>query len=194
MVDRGQGELKLASPSQLARAHFSLLLQGWYNSRLIRGLLDNNLSSIQPTEDAFKAYNEEIHTRLKTSVFNSDACTSWWGVGRGDKGLVTVPGPDTSYQYLKALSHINWNDWLAVEKVGSAATTTSKDGKKAAGALRMVDVRSRVLKRRARKTVVWTSIPVLLVVLARLSPEGIRITNAVVQAARDVLSRVLAVF
>jgi hypothetical protein len=62
--------------------------QTLYIAKVIGRLLDKDITSIHPTEQATSRFNEEIQTLLKKSVLYTEGVTSWDKVD-GD-GKITV--------------------------------------------------------------------------------------------------------
>lgn len=50
-----------------------------YNARLVKGMVENGLSSIQPKQTAFEEHNKEVRAKLQPSTMNSLLCSnvSW---------------------------------------------------------------------------------------------------------------------
>ncbi|ORY91546.1 hypothetical protein BCR35DRAFT_340447 [Leucosporidium creatinivorum] len=67
---------------------FTIGVKTLFIARLVKGLVDNNLSSIQPKQEPFERSNAEIRAKLAASTTNSLLCSNWFRVG--GKGLHTV--------------------------------------------------------------------------------------------------------
>ncbi|SCZ99348.1 BZ3500_MvSof-1268-A1-R1_Chr7-2g09495 [Microbotryum saponariae] len=117
-------------------------------SRLVSTLVENDLTSLQPTITAFRAHNLEMRSKLATSTMNSQLCSNWWRVG--GKGLITVPNWQTGFGLAASVRKIKWDDWVAVERI---SPVEAADAKQAIGEVRPVDVKKRFWFKTARKSV-----------------------------------------
>lgn len=70
-----------------------------YIARIVRGIYDNGLSSIQPKQEPFEELNREIREKLAPSTMNSLLCSNWWRVG--GQGLITVPNWVTGCEFAR---------------------------------------------------------------------------------------------
>lgn len=66
-------------------------------ARVVRGLLDYGLSSVQPKADVYEAYNVEIQAKLENCSAGTDQTTNWWRVGENKK--ITVINPRSGSEY-----------------------------------------------------------------------------------------------
>ncbi|ORY66919.1 hypothetical protein BCR35DRAFT_308352 [Leucosporidium creatinivorum] len=163
---------------------YTIGIQTSFIARLVKGIVDNNLSSIQPKQEPFERLNKETRAKLAPSTMNSLLCSNWWRVG--GQGLITVPNWVTGFGLERTRRHIQWQDWNAVGRVPSNSGLKSS-------ALVPVDVAKRVRRRRLRKTARGLSLPLLIAVLLRVTPTGQRLTDKLLEKAREVVSRVFGV-
>lgn len=67
---------------------FTIGVKTLFIARLVKAMVDNNLSSIQPKQEPFERLNAEIQSNLALSTTNSTLCSNWFRIG--GKGLHTV--------------------------------------------------------------------------------------------------------
>ncbi|KAF8888357.1 hypothetical protein BD779DRAFT_1440214 [Infundibulicybe gibba] len=85
-------------------------VQAYYIVKLIKPILNGDVSSFEVTKKATDAYNDKIHKRLSKSVFMT--CLSWYRTG-GD-GRVTSIFPGTSTRFWWWLRRPVWSHYIAV--------------------------------------------------------------------------------
>ncbi|SGY78628.1 BQ5605_C008g04902 [Microbotryum silenes-dioicae] len=149
-------------------------------SRLVSSLVENDLTSLQPTITAFRAHNLEMRSKLATSTMNSQLCSNWWRVG--GKGLITVPNWQTGFGLAASVRKIKWDDWVAFERISPVEAV---DVKQAIGEVRPVDVKKRFWFKTARKSVELGVI--LTAVVAVVRSQGV--VDKLFDAARALFVR-----
>lgn len=121
---------------------YTIGLQSAFVARLVRGLLDHGLATLEPTQAAFAAHNAETQAKLALTPGASGECTSWSRVG--GKGRTTVTGWRNGFELARRLRSVRWEEW-----VGKRWGVGEKEG------LVVVDVAGRVRARRVKRVVGW---------------------------------------
>ncbi|KAM0751702.1 FAD/NAD(P)-binding domain-containing protein [Meredithblackwellia eburnea MCA 4105] len=89
---------------------FTLGNQSLYIARLLKGLLDRNLTSLSPKEEVTRVYNEKIQARLEAGVMGStNGCSAWYrfrGVGKA-----VAPSGHAGTELVLKTRKIRWEDW-----------------------------------------------------------------------------------
>ncbi|KAF8888353.1 hypothetical protein BD779DRAFT_1623853 [Infundibulicybe gibba] len=110
----GFPNLFMVSGPNTTTGHTSVIYTGEvqvdYIVKLIKPILNGDVSSFEVTNKATDAYNDRIHKRLSKSVFMS--CLSWYRTG-GD-GRVTSIFPGASTRFWWWLRRPVWSHYIAV--------------------------------------------------------------------------------
>jgi len=61
-------------------------------ARIVRELLDYDVTSVQPTQEAYERWNKWLDERLHNCVATTDKTNNWWRV---DGGRITVINPQS---------------------------------------------------------------------------------------------------
>ncbi|KAM0788798.1 hypothetical protein ACM66B_002886 [Microbotryomycetes sp. NB124-2] len=160
---------------------FSIGVRTHAIAKLVKAMFDLNLSSIQPTREAFDEFNRDCQARLTGSTMNSSLCSNWWRVE--GRGLVSVPSPETGFGLIKQLRHIKWEHWQAKEFWRDSDETVKR-------VVREVDVAQRVKLRRARRAVAYAG-PTVLALVYAASPLGQHLLSWVLAPFRRALQGAL---
>jgi len=145
---------QVLGPNSIASSWgYTLGVQSAFIAQLVKALVEHDIASLQPTNEAFKAANSETQAKLVASAMNSSECANWWRVG--GKGLVSVTGWRSGFELAKVAARIEWSHWTAKVKIQEGV----------AEKLVVVDVQGKVRRQRVKKTVAW-SVPVGLAVFA----------------------------
>lgn len=76
-----------------------------YCKKILRA---SNIIYVDVRKDAQDSYNKEIQSRLKTTVWNTGGCNSWY-LNEQQKNTTLWPGH--TFEYRKKLKRIQWNDF-----------------------------------------------------------------------------------
>ena len=76
-------------------------------------VLDEQIIYVDVQKKAQDDYNRQIQSKLKTTVWNSGGCQSWY---LNDQKKNTTLWPGHTFEFRKRLRKINWKDFTIVAK------------------------------------------------------------------------------
>lgn len=79
-----------------------------YTIKMIRGILNGEMSTVEVKKAAEIAWAQETQRKLQNTVFASSACTSWYKV---DNGWNSTTYPRSQTDFMFRCYFPNWKHW-----------------------------------------------------------------------------------